>query len=129
MGVKTPITFFLIGDKMNKKEIAVIKFIAANLNKMIIENESIPLTEVIEEPNRHPHYWSCVETSLFYDKEKECYIFRESRSGSPSCVNHYDQEIDSVFELAKIIIDVINEASHLLSKENTMGGYMEIEGF
>lgn len=111
-----------------KQKMAIIKFIIANMDKII--KDGILLTEVIEEPHKHPHYHSCVSTELYYDNEKECLVHNEARSGSPSAVNHYPSEVFSIMRLAENIRDDINAANSILSseEEDVCGSVIKIEG-
>lgn len=110
-----------------KQKMAIINFIIANMDKIV--KDGLLLTEVIEEPHKHPHYHSCVSTELYYDDEKECLIHRENRSGSPSAVNHYPSEVFSFLQLAENIRDDINVANNILSSEEDVSGWtISIEG-
>lgn len=116
-----------------KQEIAVIRFIIANMEKLV-RGKSIPLTDVIEDPMGHPHYHSRVITELEYNWEKELLVHDEGRSGSPSAWNHYRNDEDKaeyqipIFQLARWIVDDINAAKTLSEDDNCEVSYMEIEG-
>ena len=120
-------------ELQEKQEIAVIRFIIANMEKLV-RGKSIPLTDVIEDPMGHPHYQSRVITELEYNWEKELLVHDEGRSGSPSAWNHYRNDNDKaeyqipIFQLARWIVDDINAAKALSEEDNCKVSYMEIEG-
>lgn len=114
--------------KQNQKEIAVIRFIIANMDKIV--KEGIVLTDVTEGVTNHPHYYSRVITELYYNDEKGFLVSEENRSGSPSCWAHYKNEYQaSIFEIARYIANDIDNAKELFNEEDCAIGYMEIEGF
>lgn len=114
--------------KQNQKEIAIIRFIIANMDKIV--KEGIIITDIIEGVMNHPHYHSRVITELYYDDEKGFLVSKESRSGSPSCWAHYKNNYEaSIFEIAKWIVNDIDDAKAHFNEEDCAVGYMEIEGF
>lgn len=115
--------------KIFQQKIEIIKFIIKNMKEIMADN--ILLLQITEEPNRHPHYMSNVTTSLMFDDEEECLVYRESRSGSPGAVNHYDTPVDSIIELSRWIAEDINAANNILSSkedEDVKGWTIDIEG-
>ena len=134
--VKLLIKYF--GDNMEEykrfeQDISIIKFIIANMSKLV-KGESILLTDVIEDPQGHPHYHSRITTELYYDKEKDLLVHDEGRSGSPSCWHHYsnnekDHEYSiNILDLARNIRDDINAARCLSDDPNCKVEYIDIEG-
>lgn len=110
-----------------KQKMAIINFIIANMTKIV--KEGLLLTEIVEEPHRHPHYQSCVTTEIYYDDEKRCLIHNEARSGSPGAVNDYPSEVYNISQLAENIRDDINVTNEILSSgEDVCGWTIKIEG-
>ena len=116
-------------------EIAIIRFVIANMHK-IIKGEVIPIIDIIEGPNRHPHYHSRITTDLYYDFKNEMLVYDMGCSGSPSCWSHYSNNEEGhehelgTFELARKIRKDIKRATILIEKEvdDFKVEYMKIEG-
>ena len=114
--------------EQNRREISIIRFIIANMDKIV--KEGITLTDVTEGAMDHPHYKSRVITEIYYDHKKGFLVNKESRSGSPSCWNHYKNNYQaSIFDIARWIASDINAAKTLFDEEDCEVGYMDIEGF
>lgn len=109
------------------QELAVIKFISANMEKLV-KGEIIFLVDITEDPQKHPHYSSRVVTTLRYDEEIGL-IYKENRSGSPSCWNSYENDYqESIFNIAHWIVNDINAAQNCAEYENCEVECIEIEG-
>ena len=112
--------------QQNKEEMTVVKFIIDNMEKII--KNGLNITDVTEDPTRHPHYSSRVVTELYYHEDGYL-VHRESRSGSPDAWAYYENDYPvTISEIAKWIVDDINASKALEEEENMDIYYIKIEG-